>query len=92
MVPQSKPSKKFKAKVIAVEDNRTILETYFRDSWTIVVARVSTFGAFVTGVIGALDWSPLLGLSSFDRKQMLITAGIVLAIGVSTEVARRRTQ
>ncbi len=57
---------------------------------SIVVARLTAVGGFITGVVGALDWSPLLGLTGFDRKQMLVTGGVVLLIGVSTEVARRR--
>lgn len=46
---------------------------------------------FVTAVIGGLDWSPLLGLSGFTKWQTIAMGVVVLLIGVSHEVARRRT-
>jgi hypothetical protein len=61
----------------------------FRNSHTIVVARITDVGGFITAVLGALDWSPLLGLSGFDRKQMIATGAVILLIGISHEIARR---
>lgn len=68
---------------------KTFLGHWFRDSQTILVARITAASGFVTAVVGGLDWSPLLGMSGFDRKQVIIMGGIVLLIGVSHEIARR---
>jgi hypothetical protein len=57
---------------------------------SLVVARLTALGGFITGVVGCLDWSPLLGITGFDYKQVIFTGGIVMLIGVSTEIARRR--
>jgi len=67
------------------------LQKYFRDSVTILTARATYIGGFITAVMGALDWSPLLGISGMDRKQVITMGVIVLLIGVSHELARRRT-
>lgn len=56
---------------------------------SLVVARFTSLSGFVVGVVGSLDWSPLLGLTGFDQKQMMFTGGVILLIGLSTEVARR---
>lgn len=70
---------------------RTLTRILWRNSATVALARLTSIGGFITGVVGSLNWSPLLGVSGFDRKQMLITAGVVLLIGISTELARSRT-
>jgi len=44
-------------------------------------------------VIGALDWSPLLGLdigTGFNQKQIMWLGGIMVAQGIGVELARRR--
>lgn len=64
---------------------------WFKDSATILVARTVTAGGFITGVMGSLNWSPLLGLTEFKQAQVIGMAAVVLLIGISTEVARRRT-
>ena len=69
----------------------TLLETYFKDSVTILLARITDIGGFATAVIGALDWSPLLGSSGMTRTQVITMGSIILLIGISHEVARRRT-
>lgn len=57
---------------------------------SLLVARLTAAGGFITGVVGVLDWSPLLGITGFDYKQVIFTGGIVMLIGISTEIARRR--
>lgn len=69
----------------------TFLDKYFKDSATILVARITALSGFITGVMGALDWSPLLGVSGMDRRQVITMGAVVLLIGVSHEIARRRT-
>jgi len=64
---------------------------HFHDSATILTARITAVSGFVTAVIGGLDWSPLLGITGFDRKQVIALGGVILLIGVSHEIARRRT-
>jgi hypothetical protein len=45
---------------------------------------------FFTMVFASLDYSPLLGLTAFDKKQVLYLGGISMVKGVFTELARRR--
>ncbi len=71
--------------------SKTWFDSLFRDSATLVVARITAASGFITAIIGGLDWSPLLGMSGFDRKQVIVMGGIVLLIGISHEIARRRT-
>ena len=66
-----------------------VLKRWFRGSDTILVARATSVAGFVTAVIGGLDWSPLLGLSGFNQKQVMLTGGTILLIGISHEIARR---
>jgi len=37
-----------------------------------------------------MDWSPLFGITNFDKKQILWLGGLSFAKGVFTELARRR--
>ena len=69
----------------------TIFQKWFNDSATIVVARITAVSGFITGVLGVLDWSPLLGISGMDQRQVITMGAVVLLIGVSHEIARRRT-
>jgi hypothetical protein len=41
-------------------------------------------------VFGFMDYSPLLGLTAFDKKQVLWLGGISFVKGLFTELARRR--
>lgn len=70
---------------------KSLLQRWFKDSSTILIARTTDTVGFVTAVVGALDWSPLLGVSGMNRTQVITMGGIVLLIGISHEVARRRT-
>lgn len=38
----------------------------------------------------AMDWSPLLGITNFDKKQVMYLGGISFIKGIFTELARRR--
>lgn len=67
------------------------VENWFHNSATIFVARTTAAAGFVTAVMGGLDWSPLLGMSGLDRKQVIVMGAVVVLIGVSHEIARRRT-
>lgn len=58
---------------------------------TLVVARLTMASGFITAVMGGLDWSPLLGVSGFNKEQVIVMGIIVILIGVSHEIARRRT-
>lgn len=40
--------------------------------------------------VGAMDWSPLLGLTNFDKRQVMYLGSISFAKGIFTELARRR--
>lgn len=83
------PSQRRKAPSLPL--NQPKLLHWFRNSATIAVARVTSVAGFATAVVGGLDWSPLLGMSGLDRKQLIAMGVIVLFIGISHEIARRRT-
>lgn len=66
--------------------------SWFKGSETILVARATVFTGFVTAVIGAMDWSPLLGLdmsTGFNQKQVMWLGGVMVAQGIGVELARR---
>ena len=39
---------------------------------------------------GAMDYSPLLGITNFDKKQVIYLGTISFVKGLFTELARRR--
>jgi len=39
---------------------------------------------------GAMDYSPLLGITNFDKKQVIYLGAISFIKGLFTELARRR--
>lgn len=59
-------------------------------SETILVARLTALAGFVITVLGALDWTSLINLDVHNTKQIFFTGAVVLAQGVSVELARRR--
>lgn len=70
------------------------IKSWFKNSATIVIARLTMLVGFITTVCASIDWSPLtmMNLSSgFDWKQALqIGIGLFLQ-GVLIELARRRS-
>jgi len=44
----------------------------------------------LTMSFAAMDYSPLLGLTGFDKKQVIYLGGISFIKGLFTELARRR--
>ena len=66
------------------------LKRFFLYSETILLARITAVAGLVTGAVGAMEWSPLLGLTNFDRKQVIWLGSIMFLQGVGTEIARRR--
>ena len=73
--------------------HQQLLRKWFRDSWTLVLARGTILTGFLTGLVGVMDWSPLVGLGAstdFSQKQVIYLAGIMVLQGIGVEVARRR--
>lgn len=68
----------------------SLLQRWFRNSETILLARITALTGFVIAVLGALDWSSLVNLDVTNKKQTVFTGLIVLAQGVAVEAARRR--
>lgn len=71
------------------------VKVWFKKSWTIFLARATmAFGA-VTGVVAAMDWSPIwstLQTGTWFTKEQLLPIGIALiGQGIMFEVARRRS-
>ena len=70
-------------------------KSWFNYSTTILVARVLTMSGAITTFVGGLDFSPLWAVfttgTDLNQKQ-LISIGIgIIGIGISVEIARRRT-
>lgn len=66
--------------------------SWFRNSETILLARLFSALGFITAVLGTLDWSPLIGLdvsTGFNHKQIAWLGGIMLMQGIGVEAARR---
>lgn len=61
---------------------------------TIVLARIVAFSGFITGIVGAMDWSPLwtmLSTGTEFTKHQLIAIGVSIAgLAITTEITRRR--
>ncbi len=69
------------------------LVRWFRDSETILVARVTQLGGFITAIGAGLDWTRIFSLD-FSKgivdKQLMTTGILIFAQGVLVELARRR--
>lgn len=66
--------------------------SFFKYSHTILVARLTVVTGFITAVLGALDWSPLLGLdinTGFSKAQVIWLGAIMAVKGIIDEVVRR---
>ena len=66
------------------------VKAFFVYSETVLIARTEALVGLVTMAVGAMDWSPLLGLTNFDKKQVMYLGGVSLVKGIFTELARRR--
>ena len=69
------------------------LQKWFRDSETILVARITQVGGFFTAIGAGLDWSLIFSLD-FSKgivdRQLMITGILIFVQGVFVELARRR--
>ena len=63
--------------------------TWCKDSETIAFARLQTFGGLLIGVAATFDFSPLT-IAGIPTKQQIISASVLFAQGLITEVLRRR--
>ena len=69
-------------------------KAFFHYSVTILVARATVISGLLVGAVGAMDWSPLQGISfdtGFSKHQVIWLGSIALIQGVGVELARRRT-
>jgi len=66
------------------------IKAFFIYSETVVIARTEALVGMVVMACGAMDWSPLLGVTNFDKNQVLYLGGISFVKGIFTELARRR--
>lgn len=66
------------------------VKAFFAYSETVLVARIEASVGLVTMVLGSMDYSPLLGVTAFDKKQVLWLGGISFVKGIFTELVRRR--
>jgi len=71
-------------------NNWDAVKAFFWYSETLVLARAEAVIGLITVAAGTMDWSPLLGITNFDKKQILWLGGLSFAKGVFTELARRR--
>ena len=66
------------------------IKAFFVYSETVVIARTEALIGLLTMAFGAMDYSPLLGITNFDKKQVIYLGGISFVKGLFTELARRR--
>ena len=66
------------------------IKAFFVYSETVVIARTEALVGLLTMAFGAMDYSPLLGITNFDKKQVIYLGGISFVKGLFTELARRR--
>jgi hypothetical protein len=65
------------------------VKAFFVYSKVVALARIQAILGFVGIVAGTMDWSPLLGVTNFDTKQVVWLGGISFVHGIATEIARR---
>jgi len=70
--------------------NWDAIKAFFVYSETVVIARTEALVGLLTMTFGAMDYSPLLGITNFDKKQVIYLGGISFIKGLFTELARRR--
>jgi hypothetical protein len=70
--------------------NWDAVKAFFVYSEVVVIARAEALVGLLTMVFGYMDYSPLLGITAFDKKQVLWLGGISFIKGLFTELARRR--
>ena len=70
--------------------NWDAIKAFFWYSETLALARAEAAIGVITIAAGTMDWSPLFGITNFDKKQILWLGGLSFAKGVFTELARRR--
>jgi hypothetical protein len=72
------------------------LLNWFRNSETILVARLISLGGLITTFVGSLDLSPIWDLfksgTDFTPKQLFWMGIGILGAGVAVEFARRRPE
>ncbi len=87
--------KQAEKKAVEVQTKWDMIKSMFRNSLTIFLARSTALAGIVTSTVGVMDWSPLWSIfttGTFLTKQQMIAIGIgVIGMGVTTELARRRT-
>ncbi len=70
--------------------NWDAIKAFFVYSETVVIARAEALIGLLAIGLGAMDYSPLLGITNFDKKQVIYLGGISFVKGLFTELARRR--
>jgi len=70
--------------------NWDAIKAFFVYSETVVIARTEALIGLLTMGFGAMDYSPLLGITNFDKKQVIYLGGVSFVKGLFTELARRR--
>ena len=65
------------------------VKAFFLYSKVVFLARAEAVIGFGAIVVANLDWSPLFGVTSFDKHQVMYLGALSLTKGVVTEWARR---
>lgn len=67
--------------------------SFFKNSGTILLARLTYFVSFIIAALAAMDWSTLVGtvndVTGFTRNQLFWTFGLVGVKGIFDEIVRR---
>ncbi len=82
---------------VPVEQPKTWYQKFwasFKNSGTILYARLISLFGFVIGAVGAMDWSPLWSFlkmgTLFTKQQLLAIGASVVGAGITAEIIRRR--
>lgn len=71
------------------------IKSFFSNSATIFLARMTALAGVATTTVGAFDWSPLWSVfttgTNFNKQQLIMIGIGVIGMGITTELARRRT-
>ena len=70
----------------------TNIKAWFKNSWSILIARLEVLTGFLIGVFGAIDWAALTTLDFKDgiaNMNTAIVASLFIIKGIVSEMGRR---
>lgn len=68
------------------------VKAFFKNSWSIFIARMEVLSGILVGVLGAIDWNSITALdfsNGLRNWNTAIVAGLLVLKGVVSELGRR---